>query len=36
LVTAIEQKFRVSLSLDEIVETRSVENICNILDRHGV
>ena len=36
LVTAIEQNFGVSLSMDEMVEIRSVQDICNILDRHGV
>jgi acyl carrier protein len=36
LVAAIEQQFGVSLSLDEMVEIRSVQDICNVLDRHGV
>ena len=36
LVTAIEQNFSLSLSMDEMVEIRSVQDICNILDRHGV
>ena len=36
LVTAIEENFGVSLSMDEMVEIRSVQDICNILDRHGV
>ena len=36
LVTAIEQNFGLSLSMDEMVEIRSVQDICNILDRHGV
>jgi acyl carrier protein len=36
LVAAIERQFDVSLSLDEMVEIRSVADICNILDRHGV
>jgi acyl carrier protein len=36
LVTAIEQSFGLSLSMDEMVEIRSVQDICNILDRHGV
>lgn len=36
LVTAIEQSFGVSLSMDEMVEIRSVRDICNILDRHGI
>ena len=36
LVTALEQQFGISLSLDEMVEIRSVQDICNILDRHGV
>jgi acyl carrier protein len=35
LVTAIEQNFAISLSMDEMVEIRSVQDICNILDRHG-
>ena len=36
LVAAIEQNFGVSLSMDEMVEIRSVQDISNILDRHGV
>jgi acyl carrier protein len=36
LVAAIEQQFGLSLSMDEMVEIRSVKDICNILDRHGV
>jgi acyl carrier protein len=36
LVTAIEQNFGISLSMDEMVEIRSVQDICNILDRYGV
>jgi acyl carrier protein len=36
LVAAIEQQFSISLSMDEMVEIRSVKDICNILDRHGV
>jgi acyl carrier protein len=36
LVDAIEKSFGISLSLDEMVEIRSVQDICNILDRHGV
>jgi acyl carrier protein len=36
LVAAIEQNFGISLSMDEMVEIRSVQDICNILDRHGV
>lgn len=36
LVAAIEQQFGISLSMDEMVEIRSVGDICNILDRHGV
>ena len=36
LVAAIEQQFGISLSMDEMVEIRSVKDICNILDRHGV
>ena len=36
LVTALEQNFGVSLSMDEMVEIRSVQDICAILDRHGV
>jgi acyl carrier protein len=36
LVTAIEQNFSLSLSMDEMVEIRSVQDICNILDRHGI
>jgi acyl carrier protein len=36
LVTAIEQSFGISLSMDEMVEMRTVADICKILDRHGV
>lgn len=36
LVTAIEQQFGLSLSMDEMVEIRTVRDIENILDRHGV
>ena len=36
LVAAIEQTFGISLSMDEIIEIRSVKDICQILDRHGV
>ena len=36
LVTAIEQSFGISLSMDEMVEMRTVGDICNILERHGV
>lgn len=36
LVAAIEQQFGISLSMDEMIEIRSVKDICNILDRHGV
>jgi acyl carrier protein len=36
LVAAIEQQFEITLSMDEMVEIRSVRDICNILDRHGV
>jgi len=36
LVAAIEQQFGILLSMDEMVEIRSVKDICNILDRHGV
>jgi acyl carrier protein len=36
LVAAIEEQFGVSLSMDEMIEIRSVRDICNILDRHGV
>ena len=36
LVAALEQQFGISLSMDEMVEIRSVKDICNILDRHGV
>jgi acyl carrier protein len=36
LVAAMEQQFGISLSMDEMVEIRSVKDICNILDRHGV
>ena len=36
LVAAIEERFGITLSMDEMVEIRSVKDICNILDRHGV
>ena len=36
LVTALEQNFGISLSMDEMIEIRSVQDISNILDRHGV
>jgi acyl carrier protein len=36
LVAAIEQTFDISLSMDEMIEIRSVKDICEILDRHGV
>ena len=36
LVAAIEDQFGIVLSMDEMVEIRSVKDICNILDRHGV
>jgi acyl carrier protein len=36
LVAAIEQTFDISLSMDEMIEIRSVKDICQILDRHGV
>lgn len=36
LVAEVEQQFGISLSMDEMVEMRSVRDICNILDRHGV
>lgn len=36
LVAAIEQTFAISLSMDEMIEIRSVKDICQILDRHGV
>jgi acyl carrier protein len=36
LVAAIEQQFGISLSMDEMIEIRSVGDICSILDRHGV
>jgi acyl carrier protein len=36
MVAAIEQQFGVSLTLDEMIEIRSVQDICNVLDRHGV
>lgn len=36
LVAAIEQQFSISLSMDEMIEIRSVKDIYNILDRHGV
>jgi len=36
LVAAIEHQFGIAMSMDEMVEIRSVKDICNILDRHGV
>ena len=36
LVAAIEEHFDIVLSMDEMIEIRSVKDICNILDRHGV
>jgi acyl carrier protein len=36
LVAAIEQTFEISLSMDEMIEIRTVNDICQILDRHGV
>ncbi len=36
LVNAIEQQFGLSLSMDEMIEIRSVQDIENILERHGV
>ena len=36
LVAAIEEHFDIALSMDEMIEIRSVKDICNILDRHGV
>jgi acyl carrier protein len=36
LVTALEQHFDISLSMDEMIEIRSVQDISDILDRHGV
>lgn len=36
LVAAIEERFDIVLSMDEMIEIRSVSDICNILDRHGV
>jgi acyl carrier protein len=36
LVAAIEQSFGISLSMDEMIEMRTVGDIGRILDRHGV
>jgi acyl carrier protein len=36
LITTLEQRFGISLSMDEMVEIRSVKDITNVLDRHGV
>jgi acyl carrier protein len=36
LVAAIEERFGIALSMDEMIEIRSVKDICNILERHGV
>ena len=36
LVMALEQNFGIALSMDEMIEIRSVQDITNILDRHGV
>lgn len=35
LVGAIEQTFGISLSMDEMMEIRTVNDITNILERHG-
>ncbi len=36
LVSAIETKFAISLSMDEMMEMVSVRDIENVLERHGV
>ena len=36
LVAALEEQFGITLSMDEMIEIRSVKDICNILNRHGV
>jgi acyl carrier protein len=36
LVTSLEQSFDISLSMDEMHEIRTVGDIHNILERHGV
>jgi acyl carrier protein len=35
LVTALEDTFKISLSMDEMMEIHSVQDIQNILMRHG-
>lgn len=36
LIMAIEEKFSISLSMDEMIEMRSVPTIVRVLDRHNV
>lgn len=36
LVTAIEEQFAISLTMDEMMEMRSVRDIHAVLERHGV
>ena len=36
LVAALEDTFKISLSMDEMMEIHSVRDIQNILERHGV
>ena len=36
LVTALEDAFSISLSMDEMMEIHSVEDIQTVLSRHGV
>lgn len=36
LVTAIEDAFSISLSMDEMMEIHNVRDIQNVLNRHGV
>ena len=36
LVAAIEERFGIVLSMDEMIEIKSIKDICNVLERHGV
>ena len=36
LIAAIEERFGICLSMDEMIEIKSVKDICNVLERHGV
>ena len=36
LVRAIEETFSIALTMDEMMEIRCVQDVQNILDRHGI